>query len=86
MKKITVYEADDGTVFETPEGAQAHEKLIRLEKWYEEAPLYGRMEGSKVYWEDLLEWARDNRARFIELSRAIEIEGRSRKKSFTEGK
>ena len=86
MKKITVYEANDGTVFETPEGAQAHDKLINLEKWYEEDPLYGRTDGSKVYWEDLLDWARDNRSRFTELSRAIEIEGRSSKKSVVEGK
>ncbi len=55
MKKVTKYEASDGTVFDTETEAINHEKLIELEEWYETNGLLG-IRGEDTDWGEFLEW------------------------------
>lgn len=48
MKKVTKFEADDGTVFDTEEAALAHDNLQALSEWYEAHKLYGMYEGCRI--------------------------------------
>ncbi len=67
MKKVTKYEANDGTVFDTEKAALAHDKLDELGEWYEENKLYGMSEGCRIEWDDFIEWCSDNKGKLKEI-------------------
>lgn len=57
MKKVTVYQAIDGSVHETEEQCCNHEQKVNLESWYEAGnELLGSYMGSRVYYDELVEW------------------------------
>ena len=62
MKKVTKFEADDGSVFDTDAQALAHDELCLLEQWYEDNKLYCGPAGCRIDWDDLLEWFKDNKS------------------------
>jgi hypothetical protein len=67
MKKVTKFEANDGTVFDTEESALAHEKLDDLGEWYEYNKLYGRAEGCRIDWDGFLEWCQHHKEKLKEI-------------------
>lgn len=67
MRKITAYEADDGTVFRSRGEAEAHDALHRFEEWYEDNYLVTtRPDGT-----ELLRFVADNWARIKEAVEAV---------------
>ncbi len=70
MKAVTKFEADDGTIFDTEKAAMAHDRLCCIRKWYASHMLYGNYEGSRIEWEDFLEWCAQHKR---ELKEIIEI-------------
>lgn len=71
MREITMFEADDGTVFNTAAAAIAHEKVSEIGAWYEKNKLYGRYEGCRIEWSEFYEWCSENRARLDQLLTAL---------------
>lgn len=67
MKKVTKYEAKDGTIFDTEAVALAHDKLDALGEWYEDNKLYGMSEGSRIDWDDFLEWVQQHKDKLKEI-------------------
>lgn len=71
MKKVTKYEANDGTICDTEDQALARDDLIDLEQWYEDNKLYGGPVGCRIDWDDLLEWLQENKAKVIKILAAL---------------
>lgn len=67
MKKVTKFEADDGSVFDNEKEAAAHDKLLRLSEWYEGHKLYGCQDGCRIEWDDFLDWCSENKAKLKEI-------------------
>ena len=67
MKKVEMYEANDGSIHYTEKEAKNRDKLLELEEWYEENKLFGRFDGCKIEWEDLIEWISENKEIVQEL-------------------
>ena len=61
MKKITVYETEDGARFETQEDAERHEKLSFLRKKYEDNNVLLSDYGETVSFIELFQWLHNNR-------------------------
>jgi hypothetical protein len=65
MATITIerkirFVTSDGQEFKTQEKAMNYKTLMDLAEQYEDDPIYGRIEGSRIDWEDFLEWCRDH--------------------------
>lgn len=67
MKKLTKYEANDGTIFDTEAAALAHDNLDVLGEWYEDNKLYGMSAGSRIDWEDFIEWVQQHKDKLKEI-------------------
>ena len=74
MKKIEVYKTDDGKIFEKFGRACFHEKMLRLEQWYEDNKLPGTYEGCRIEWENFRDWFLENRNVLREVLRENEDE------------
>jgi hypothetical protein len=61
MKKVEVFQADDGTIFKNQAECIAHEEEIMFGKWYEDHEILGNYLGSKVDLKDIKEWLRENK-------------------------
>lgn len=67
MKKVTKFESNDGTIFDTEKAALEHDKLTTLAEWYEENKIYGMYEGCRIEWSDFIEWCGDNKGKLKEI-------------------
>ena len=67
MKKVTKFEANDGTIFDTEKAALAHDRLNDLGEWYDDHKLYGMYEGCRIEWEDFLEWCQQHKEKIKEI-------------------
>jgi len=70
MKKVTKFEANDGSLHDTKESAEKRNSLNDLKSWYEENKLYGKSIGCKIEWEDLIEWLFENEEEVQEILKA----------------
>ena len=74
MKKVTKFESDDGTLFDTEQEALAHDKLEALQEWYAGNKIYGGGYSCSIDWYDFLDWFTDNKAKVGEILSAIDQE------------
>lgn len=58
-RKVTLYTTSDGIDFFNKDEAEEHEKVFEFTTEYEKHPLY--VEGSSVYENDVITWARANK-------------------------
>lgn len=56
MQKVTVYKANDGSLHETSESCRMADERGKLRKWYSENELLGNYSGSRVEFDDIVEW------------------------------
>ena len=68
MKPVTKYEANNGTVCDTPEEADYLDKMDAFGEWYEKRKLYGE---GLVHWDDLLEWLQRHKEKVKEILEAL---------------
>ena len=74
MKKVTKFESDDGTLFDTEQEALAHDKLEALREWYEENKIYGYYQGCRIDWSEFLEWLIYNKEKMRDILSAVDQE------------
>lgn len=67
MKKVTKYEATDGTLFDTEAEALRREHLNTLSEWYRRNPLHGSRGESRVGWGDFLDWLSNHRVQVQQI-------------------
>ena len=68
MKKVQMYQAADGSIHETEEKCRNHEQKANLKSWYEDGnELLGNYAGSRVDYDDLIEWLVGNEAEVKEM-------------------
>jgi len=65
IKKVTMYEASDGTQHTSKDAAIWHEQQIDLQSYIDENPIYGT--GGYSDGKDLMIWLKDNPRVFIKL-------------------
>lgn len=56
MKKVTKYEAEDGTLHDTADKARQHEAEVDLEDWYRDHALIAGNDTN----EDVIYWLKEN--------------------------
>lgn len=62
MKKVEVFQADDGQIFQDKAECIAHDEEIMFGKWYEDHEILGNYAGSRVDLKDIKEWLKENKA------------------------
>ena len=70
MRKVTKYVTEDGREHATAGEAYSHEQLLKVMKWYDGNQLFGNVAGSKVDWEDLVDWIRANSEQVMTILRS----------------
>lgn len=61
MEKAIIYKSVDGSFHESEDAAKLRDEQVRIHDWYvsgNEIP--GSYAGSRVEWEDLVDWLHDN--------------------------
>lgn len=56
MKQITMYKATDGSLYDTAEACRFAEERIKIRAWYENNQVLGNCAGSRVEFDELVEW------------------------------
>lgn len=67
MKKITAYEALDGSLHKTSASASVVNQSIRFDTWYEDNYLLGDYAGSRVELNEMKNWLFENKAIVLSL-------------------
>jgi hypothetical protein len=60
-KQIPMFVTDDGIVFHTEDEAKQYDEYLQLYDWYDRNGLYGSSYGSRVEFDDLVNWLYDNK-------------------------
>ena len=74
MKAVTRFETEDGRFFETKAQALNHERLLVMERWYDDNKLYGQFEGCRIEWGYFLGWLQEHKEKVAEILGVIESE------------
>ena len=56
MQKVTMYKANDGSLHETSEACHMADERDKLRQWYSKNELLGNYSGSRVEFDDIVEW------------------------------
>lgn len=62
MQKVTAFKTTDGQIHEDEQLAFKHQNKIDFQRWYEEERLYGNYAGSRVEFDELVNWLQTNKA------------------------
>lgn len=74
MKKVQMYQSTDGELHETEEQCRKHEQKVNLRQWYEGGnEIMGDYVGSRVPYDELVEWLVCNQAEAQEMVRLYAI-------------
>ena len=72
MKKVQMYQADDGSLHETEEQCRDHDQKVSLRGWYDGNELLGNYAGSRVDYDDLVEWITTNQDKVKQILKHYE--------------